>query len=85
MVDPERLAQVASLVELVTGTPASEVRAEHRFVDDLRVDSLSMVEVLEGCEQRLGVPVPDEVTRQLVHVGDLVDWLVHQARRTPGA
>ena len=84
MVDPERLAQVASLVELVTGTPASDVRAEHRFVDDLRVDSLSMIEVLEGCERRLGVRVPDAVTRELVHVGDLVDFLAHQERRTPG-
>lgn len=82
-VDPERLRQVADLVELVTGTPAAQVRAEHRFVDDLQVDSLSMIEVLEGCERRLGVRVPDAVTRQLVHVGDLVDYLVHQDRRTP--
>lgn len=81
--DPERLRQVADLVELVTGTPAVEVRPEHRFVDDLRVDSLSMIEVLEGCERRLGVRVPDEVIRELVHVGDLVDFLGHRARRTP--
>jgi acyl carrier protein len=82
-VDPERLRQVAELVELVTGTPAARVRAEQRFVDDLRVDSLSMIEVLEGCELRLGVHVPDAVTRQLVHVGDLVDYLARQDRRTP--
>lgn len=78
--DPQRLRQVAEIVALVTGTPADEVRAEHRFVDDLRVDSLAMIEVLEGCERRLGVRVPDAVTKQLVHVGDLVDYLAHRDR-----
>lgn len=79
-VDPELLRAVGALIEAVTGTPASEVRPEHAFVDDLRVDSLSMLEVLEGCESRLGIRVGDEATAQLVHVGDLLDYLEHHRR-----
>ncbi|SDR82564.1 acyl carrier protein [Nocardioides scoriae] len=78
---PHLVAEVASLVELVTGTPSASVRPESRFVDDLEVDSLSMIEVLEGLERRLGVVVADSATSQLVHVGDLLDYLVtHGAR-----
>ena len=73
---PHLLAEVASLVELVTGTPTEVVRPESRFVDDLRVDSLSMLEVLEGVERRLGARVADSAAPQLVHVGDLLDYLV---------
>ncbi len=73
----ELLQSVGALVEAVTGTPADQVRPEHTFVDDLRVDSLSMLELLEGCERRLGIRVSDEATAQLVHVGDLLDYLEH--------
>lgn len=69
------LEELALLVEQTTGVPAEQVRPERRLVDDLRIDSLAMVELLEGCRLRLGVTVDDEATRQLVHVGDLLDYL----------
>lgn len=84
---PDLLLAVGRLIEAVTGTPAASVRPEHTFVDDLQVDSLSMLEVLEGCELHLGVPVADEAASQLVHVGDLLDYLRHHGARVtrPGA
>ena len=70
--------QLAEIVRLVTGLPPQEVRLERRWVDDLRVDSLAMVEILEGAAVHFGVHLEDEAVKQLVHVGDLVDYL--QAR-----
>ena len=69
------LTDVAGIVEAVTGLEASQVRPGHTFVDDLGVDSLAMLEVLEGVRLRLGRVVDDEAAAQLVHVGDLLDYL----------
>ena len=68
--------QLAEVVRLVTGLPPEQVRLERRWVDDLRVDSLAMVEVLEGAAVHFGVRLEDEAAKQLVHVGDLVDYLL---------
>lgn len=68
--------QLAEIVRLVTGLPPQEVRLERRWVDDLRVDSLAMVEILEGAAVHFGVRLEDEAAKQLVHVGDLVDYLL---------
>jgi acyl carrier protein len=41
----EILPDLASIVEEVAGVDASEVTPEKSFVDDLDIDSLSMVEI----------------------------------------
>ncbi len=68
--------ELAGIVQRVTGVAPQEVLPDRRWVADLRVDSLSMVEVLEGSAQHFGVRIADEDTRGLVRVGDLVDHLV---------
>ncbi len=69
------LAQLADLVHLVTGLPRDGVRPDLLLVDDLRIDSLSMVEILEGASQHFGVRVEDEDVKGFIRVGDLVDYL----------
>jgi acyl carrier protein len=69
------LAQLAEIVLLVTGRPVEDVQLERHFVDDLRIDSLSMVEILEGAAQHFGVRIEDEAAKDFVRVGDLVDYL----------
>lgn len=69
------LAGLAAIVELVTERPAGEVQLDRTFVDDLRIDSLSMVEILEGASRHFGVQVEDEAAKDFVHVRDLVDYL----------
>lgn len=81
LVEDAQLVAVARIVEAVTGLDAGQVLARHSFVDDLGVDSLGMLEVLEGVRVRLGVVVHDEAAAQLVHVGDLLDYLDHHAPR----
>ncbi len=69
------LDRLAAIIELVTGHPSDQVRPEHTFVDDLRIDSLAMAEILEGAAQALGVPIQDEAAKDFIRVGDLVDYL----------
>ena len=69
------LAQLAEIVRLVTDVPVSDVRPERHFVDDLRIDSLSMVEILEGAARHFGVRIEDEDAKDFIRVEDLVGYV----------
>ena len=68
-------AQLSEIVFMVTGTPINELGADAAFVDDLRIDSLSMVEILEGASRHFGVRIEDEAAKDFIHVHDLVDYI----------
>ena len=46
---------ISEIVELVSGTPAAQVTPETSFADDLGIDSLTMIDVVVGVEDRFGV------------------------------
>ena len=48
---------------------------EKSFVNDLDVDSLSMVEVVMAAEDKWGVTIPDAAAKDLVTVGDAVAYI----------
>ena len=69
------LAELSEIVRMVTGTPVEQVPLEAAFVDDLRIDSLSMVEILEGASRHFGVRIEDEAAKDFIHVQDLVGYI----------
>lgn len=73
------LAGLAAVLEEVAGTPIDKVVLTATFLDDLDVDSLSMVEVVLACEERFDVRIPDEALEGLVTVGDAVDYIAGAA------
>ena len=68
-------AQLAELVNEVAGVPVEDVQLDKSFVDDLDVDSLAMVEIIVGCEDKFGVTIPDEESKNLKTVGDAVAYI----------
>jgi acyl carrier protein len=75
LTEQEILAGVGKIINEITGIPAAEVTPEKSFVDDLDIDSLSMVEIAVGVEDRFGVKVPDNELANLKTVGDAVDYV----------
>ena len=71
----EILAGLAAIVEEVAGVDPEEVTAEKSFVDDLDIDSLSMVEIAVQAEDKFGVKIPDDKLAELKTVGDAVDYI----------
>ena len=71
----EVLPELAEIIHVVTDRPVEEIRPERAFVDELRIDSLAMVEILEGAAQHVGVRIEDEDSKFFVRVQDLVDYL----------
>ncbi|AUS78006.1 acyl carrier protein [Actinoalloteichus sp. AHMU CJ021] len=66
------------LVE-VAGVEANDVDLDKSFVDDLDVDSLSMVEVAVQAEDKFGVKIPDDELANLKTVGDAVNYIANNA------
>ena len=71
----EIIAGLAEIIEEVTGIEPSEVTPEKSFVDDLDIDSLSMVEIAVQTEDKYGVKIPDEDLAGLRTVGDVVAYI----------
>ena len=73
------LADMADIVNDITGVDQSEVTFEKSFVDDLDVDSLSMVEIIYACDEKFSVEIPDEESKNIKIVGDAVNYIIeHQ-------
>ena len=71
----EVLDGLAAIVNEVAGVPVEDVQADKSFVDDLDIDSLSMVEVVMAAEDKWGVKIPDEAVKNLKTVGDAVAYI----------
>ncbi|MBS4102708.1 MULTISPECIES: meromycolate extension acyl carrier protein AcpM [Tsukamurella] len=71
----EIVAAIAEIIEEVTGIEPSEVTLDKAFIDDLDIDSLSMVEIAVQLEDKYGVKVPDEDLAGLKTVGDAVAYI----------
>jgi len=68
-------AGLAEILNEVADVDPADVSDEKSFVDDLDVDSLSMVEVAMAAEEKFGVTIPDDELPKLKTVGDAVSYI----------
>ncbi|MFZ8925621.1 MAG: acyl carrier protein [Candidatus Nanopelagicales bacterium] len=71
----EILDGLAVIVNEVAGVPVADIQPDKAFIDDLDIDSLSMVEVVMAAEDKWGVKIPDSEVKNLVTVGDAVAYI----------
>jgi len=79
MTDQEILAGLGEIVEEIAGVPADEVTPNKSFVDDLDIDSLSMVEIAVAAQDKFGVEIPDDQLKDLATVQDVVNFVTKNA------
>ena len=75
MTDQEILAGLAEIIDEVAGVPADDVTPEKNFVEDLDIDSLSMVEIAVAAQDKFGVEIPDEQLKDLKTVQDVINYV----------
>jgi acyl carrier protein len=75
MTDQEILAGLGEIIDEVAGVPADQVTADKNFVDDLDIDSLSMVEIAVAAQDKFGVEIPDDQLKNLKTVQDVVNYV----------
>lgn len=73
--EQEILAGLGEIVEDIVGIPKDEVTPEKNFIDDLDIDSLSMVEIAVAAQDKFGVEIPDDELRNLKTVKDVINYV----------
>ena len=75
MSDQEIQTGRAEIIDEVAGVPADQVTPDKTFVDDLDIDSLSMVEIAVAAQDKFGVEIPDDQLKDLKTVQDVIDYV----------
>jgi acyl carrier protein len=75
MTQEEILAGLSEIIDEIAGVPADQVTPEKSFVDDLDIDSLSMVEIAVAAQDKFGVEIPDDQLKDLKTVQDVIDYV----------
>lgn len=66
---------VKSVIVEQLSVNADEVKLESKFVDDLGADSLDVVELVMGIEEKFSIEIPDEEAEKISTVGDVVSYI----------
>ena len=66
---------LAEILNEVADVNADDVTDDKSFIDDLDVDSLSMVEIATAAEDKFGIRIPDDDLKDLKTVGDAVSYI----------
>ena len=69
----------ALLVEELSVDPA-EVKMESELVNDLGINSLELADLIFLCEEKFSVQIDDEDIKDLITVGDVVNYLEDLAK-----
>jgi acyl carrier protein len=73
--DDAIIKELATILAEVADVNPEDVTPDKSFVDDLDVDSLSMVEVAMAVEEKFDAKIPDEELSNLKTVGDAVNYI----------
>lgn len=52
-----------------------KINMQTNFIEDLRIDSLDVVELLMSAEDEFGMEFENEVVLNFTNVGDIVDYI----------
>ena len=67
--------KVIGIVSSQLGVPKEEVTRESSFVDDLKADSLDVVELVMEFEDEFEVTIPDDDYEKIRTVGNAIDYI----------
>ncbi|MDL2257721.1 acyl carrier protein [Eubacteriales bacterium OttesenSCG-928-K08] len=70
-----KLDKVREIIAKQLDVDADSITLESRLVDDLKADSLDVVELIMDLEQEFDIEIPDEELPKVRTVGDIVAYL----------
>lgn len=75
MLSPETEARLKKIVADQLGVEESQLVPTARFTDDLKADSLDLVEMIMALEEEFGVEIPDEDAEKILTVQDAMNYI----------
>ena len=68
-------ARVKEIIAQQLEVNPEQVRPEASFTDDLKADSLAVVELVLALEEAFSIEIPDEDTEQIRTVKDAIEYI----------
>jgi acyl carrier protein len=72
--------RVSKIIVEQLEVPADKVVAAASFTEDLKADSLAIVELVLALEENFKIEIPDEDTEKIKTVGDAVNYIKPRAK-----
>ena len=67
--------KVVGIVSDQLDSPKEEISRSNSFVDDLKADSLDIVELVMALEDEFDIKIPDEDYEKIATVGDVIEYI----------
>lgn len=67
--------KVINIVSEQLDTPKEDISGGSSFVDDLKADSLDIVELVMALEDEFDIKIPDEDYDKIKTVGDVINYI----------
>ena len=71
------IKEIAEIIAEQLVIDIESIKPESNIIDDLKADSLAIVEMLMAIEEKYGVNVPDEDVPNLKTVQDIADYVAN--------
>jgi len=71
-------AKVKEIVSDKLDVDGANIQEEQDFIEDLKADSLAVVEVVLALEEQFEIEIPDEDTEKIKTVRDAIDYIKAQ-------
>ncbi len=73
--------EIKTTLEEELDVPSELITPDAEFINDLKLNSLELADLVVLCEDRFGVDIEEQDIHTLLSVGDLVDYLEARAER----
>jgi acyl carrier protein len=73
--------RVRSIITELLGAEENDIKMESRFREDLKADSLDLVELIMAIEEEFGGEISDEEAQKITTVAEAVNYI--DTRMTP--
>ncbi len=73
------LNKVTKIISEKLGVSEKEITETSKLVDDLKADSLDLVDLVMALEEELGVKIDDSDLEKISTVKDVVDYIVSKS------
>ena len=67
--------EVKSVIVEVLKIDGSDLKAETRFIEDLKADSMDQFFLIDGFSEKFGLTISDDDARSIRTVGDAVNYI----------
>ena len=75
----EIISQILAILEDVAEVSPEDVNENSVLMDDLDLSSMEILTIVADLEETFGLRIPEKALRNLVTIGDLVDYLAANA------